>query len=201
MIALDLIGVFVFSATGALLAMRAELDVFGVAVIAFVSGLGGGVIRDVLLGSVPPAAVTDWRYVVVGVGGGLAVFLFPHFVARMARPFLILDALGLGLFSVAGTTKALDVELGTVGALIMGILTAVGGGIIRDILVTRVPDLFRGEIYAFAAAVGSAGAIGGHELGLHKELTVPIAVLLAALTRLLAVKLGWKAPISRTKAT
>lgn len=200
LIYLDLIGVVVFASTGAVLAIREELDVFGVAVIAFVSGLGGGMLRDVLLGAVPPIAITDWRYLAVGCGAGFATFAFPHVASRLRRPFIVLDAFGLGLFAVAGTLKALEQGLEPSAAVVLGLLTAAGGGALRDVLVGRIPSLFRGEIYALAALVGSVLTVIGREVQLKDEVVIPLAVCAAALSRLMAVRLGWKAPTRASQA-
>lgn len=194
MIYLDLIGVIVFAATGAVLAIREDLDVFGVTVVAFVSGLGGGMLRDVLLGAVPPVAITDWRHLVAGCGAGVITFAFPTAIARLRGPFLVLDAFGLGLFAVAGTLKALEHGLATFAAVLLGLLTAVGGGALRDVLVGRVPSLFRGEIYALAALAGSIVTMVGRQLAVADGVTIVMAVFVAAAVRLTAVRYGWQAP-------
>ncbi len=128
LLVLDLGGIFVFAITGALVGVRKRLDIFGVLVLAGTAGLGGGFLRDVLIAATPPAALADWRYLMVPVAAGLLTFVFHPVVGRAERVINIFDAAGLGLFCVTGALKALDYGLGPVPAALMGMLTGIGGG-------------------------------------------------------------------------
>jgi uncharacterized membrane protein YeiH len=191
---LDLTGIFVFAISGGLVGVRKQLDVFGVLVLAAATGLGGGFVRDVLIGDVPPAALADWRYLAVPVAAGLVTFWFHPALGRMERLVTVFDAFGLGLFCVAGALKALDYGLGPVPAALMGVVTAVGGGVVRDLLAGRVPVVLRSELYATPALVGAAVAVAGQLSALPTwSFAVPSAVL-ATTWRLISVWRGWHAP-------
>ena len=152
-IVLDLAGIFVFAISGALVGVRKGLDVFGVLVLAGTTGLGGGFLRDVLIDATPPAALEDWRYLLVPLLAGLLAFVYHPALGRMERSVTVLDAFGLGLFCVTGSLKALDYGLGVAPAALMGMVTGIGGGMLRDLLAGRVPAVFRGELYATPAPV------------------------------------------------
>ena len=191
---LDLVGIFVFAISGGLVAVRKDLDIFGVLVLAGTTGLGGGFLRDVLIGAVPPAALADWRYLLVPVAAGLVTFRFHPALGRMERLVNVFDAAGLALFCVVGALKALDYGLGPVPAALMGMLTGIGGGILRDLLAGRVPVVLRGEIYATPALVGAAIAVVGVRAGVEPSLVAMPAALVCLLWRLLAMRRGWNAP-------
>lgn len=195
LVALDLAGIFVFALSGGLVGVRKGLDIFGVMVLAAATGLGGGFVRDLLIGDVPPAALADWRYLLVPVTAGLATFWFHPTLGRMERLVTMFDAAGLGLFCVVGSLKALDYGLGPVPAALMGVLSAVGGGVIRDLLAGRVPVVLRSELYATPALVGAAIVV---VMDTSTDLaTWTFAIPAAALAigwRLLAVWRGWQAP-------
>lgn len=197
MLMLDLLGVFAFGLSGALLAVRRDLDVFGILVLAMAAALAGGIMRDVVLGAVPPAALQDSRYLLVALASGAVVFFAHGLIARMARPVLLADALGLGLFAVAGAGKALDHGLGVLPALGLGVLTAVGGGALRDLLVAEVPRVLREEVYALAALAGAAVVVAGRYFALPEGAVVLAGVALAVALRLLSVRYGWQAPRAR----
>ena len=163
LVVLDLVGIFVFAISGALVAVRKELDVFGVLVLAGTTGLGGGFLRDVLIGATPPAALADWRYLLVPVAAGLLTFFFHPAVGPDGALVNVLDAFGLALFCVTGALKALDYGLGPVPAALMGMVTGIGGGMLRDVLAGRVPVVFRGELYATPALAGAAIAVAAAE--------------------------------------
>lgn len=194
LVVLDLVGIFVFAISGGLVAVRKRLDVFGVLVLAAATGLGGGFTRDVLIGAVPPAALADWRYLAVPVAAGLLTFRFHPALGRMERLVLVFDAFGLGLFCVVGALKALDYGLGPVPAALMGAVTAVGGGVVRDVLAGRVPVVLRSELYATPALVGAALAVAGESAGLPTWTFAVPAAAVASTWRLLAVWRGWNAP-------
>ena len=201
LVTLDLIGIFVFAISGALVAVRKDLDVFGVLVLAGATGLGGGFLRDVLIDATPPAALTDWRYLMVPVVAGLVTFRSHPAVGRMERGVNIFDAFGLALFCVTGALKAVEYGLGPLPAALMGLLTAIGGGIIRDLLTGRVPVVFRGEIYATAALVGAAIAVVGDELGWPVLIGALLGGGACLAWRLLAIRRGWHAPLPRGAAS
>ena len=193
---LDLVGIFVFAISGALVAVRKGLDVFGVLVLAGTTGLGGGFLRDVLIGATPPAALADWRYLLVPVGAGLLTFGFHPVVGRLERMVNVFDAFGLALFCVAGALKALDFGLGPVPAALMGMVTAIGGGMLRDVLAGRVPIVFRGELYATPALAGATVVVLGDRADLP---VVAVAVAGAGVClawRLLAIWRDWQAPMA-----
>jgi len=194
LVVLDLTGIFVFAISGGLVGVRKGLDVFGVLVLAGATGLGGGFMRDVLIGDVPPAALADWRYLMVPVAAGLVTFWFHPALGRMERLVTVFDAAGLGLFCVVGALKALDYGLGPVPAALMGTLTAVGGGVVRDVLAGRVPVVLRSELYATPALVGAFLAVAGESSALATwAYAIPAAVLCTS-WRLVAVWRGWHAP-------
>lgn len=198
LLALDLVGIFVFAISGGLVAVRNQLDIVGVVVLAMATGLGGGVIRDVVIGAVPPPAVADWRYLLVPVVGGLVTFWLHPAVGRLERVINVFDAFGLGLFCVAGALKAQEYGLGPAPSAALGMVTGVGGGIIRDLLAGRVPVIFRyGELYAIPALAGAAIAATGAELGVAHGVILAPAALVTIGWRLIAVRRGWRAPVPR----
>ena len=201
LVVLDLTGIFVFALSGGLVGVRKELDVFGVLVLAAATGLGGGFMRDVLIDAAPPAALTDWRYLMVPVVAGLVTFWFHPALGRMERLVTVFDAAGLGLFCVAGALKALDYGLGPVPAALMGALTAVGGGVVRDILAGRVPVVLRSELYATPAFVGALVAVLGAQTTLATWTYAIPAAALCTLWRLVAVWRGWHAPRPASSAS
>ncbi|MFF5441774.1 trimeric intracellular cation channel family protein [Streptomyces achromogenes] len=193
---LDVIGIFVFAISGALLAVRKNFDVFGIAVLAEVTALGGGLFRDLVIGAVPPAAFTDLGYFVTPLLAALVVFfLHPH-VERIQAAVLVFDAAGLGLFCVSGTTKAYSYGLGLTASATLGLATAVGGGVLRDVLANEVPSLLRWDrdLYAVPAIVGSAMVVLCIRYGMLTPLTSGFAALTAFVLRLLAMRFHWRAP-------
>jgi uncharacterized membrane protein YeiH len=194
LVVLDLVGIFVFAVTGALVAVRKELDVFAVLVLAGVAGLGGGFLRDVLIGAVPPAALADWRYLLVPAAAGLVTFFFHPSLGRAERVINVLDAAGLALFCVTGALRAVAFGLGPVPAALMGMLTGIGGGMLRDVLTGRVPLVFRGELYATPALVGAAIAVLGEQAGLRTAVVAVPAAAVCFLWRVVAMRRGWNAP-------
>lgn len=192
--ALDLIGIFVFGLSGGILAVRRRLDVFGVLVLASAAALAGGVARDLLIGAAPPAAVADGRLVMVALAAGATAFFLHGTIERLNRPVMVLDAIGLGLFAVAGCAKALAFGVQPVIATLLGVLTAVGGGVVRDLLVTEVPRVLREEIYALAALVGAGIVALGAVLELPETPVAVVGALAACLLRIVSVQKGWRAP-------
>ncbi|MCZ9346963.1 trimeric intracellular cation channel family protein [Streptomyces sp. TRM76130] len=193
---LDLIGIFVFAISGALLAVRKNFDVFGIAVLAEVTALGGGLVRDLVIGAVPPAAFTDLGYFITPLlATALVFFLHPH-VERLQTGVNIFDAAGLGLFCVAGTTKAYDYGLGLTASACLGLATAVGGGVLRDVLANEVPSLLRWDrdLYAVPATVGAAMVALCIRFGVLTPYTTALAVVTAFVLRLCAMRFHWRAP-------
>jgi uncharacterized membrane protein YeiH len=190
-IALDLAGTFVFALSGALVAVRGRLDLFGTLVLACATGLGGGIVRDVLLGDVPPLALTDWWYILAAALAGVATFLWHPALARWENLILTLDAAGLALFCVTGALKASDAGLGIVPAALLGMITATGGGIARDVLANRVPVVLEGGWYATPALAGASWAAVAHHYDLP-TVAVLVPGMLACFTwRALALHRGW----------
>jgi uncharacterized membrane protein YeiH len=196
--ALDLAGIFVFAITGALVGVRKGLDVFGVQVLALVTGLGGGFLRDVLIGAVPPATLADWRYLVVPVVAGLVTFFLHPGVGRLERLVNVFDAAGLGLFCVTGTLKALAYGLGPLPAALLGMITGIGGGVVRDLLSGRVPVVLRREIYATPAFLGAALVVTADATGVYGTWVAIAAAVLCFVIRMFAIRRGWNAPLPRT---
>lgn len=193
--ALDLVGIAAFATSGALMAIRRDLDVVGIAILGIITALGGGVLRDLVLGDTPPPAFTRWEYLVVALAAALVTTVLHPELARVPRTLLVFDAAGLGLFTVAGTLKALDHDLGPVAAALLGVTTAVGGGVLRDIIAREVPALVRAdsELYAIPALVGALAVTTAWELDVHRLLHVPVAVAIF-LFRLLAMRARWRGP-------
>jgi uncharacterized membrane protein YeiH len=194
----DLTGTFVFALSGATAAVKHRLDVFGILVLCFVTGNAGGITRDVMIGAVPPAAISEWRYVVVSILAGLIVFFGYPLINRLSSPVLLFDAAGLGLFCVAGADKALAFHAGPVAATLLGMVTGIGGGMVRDVLVMEVPSVLRTELYAVAALLGAAVTVAGQRLGMSAHLAAPIGASLCIALRLLAVRYGWHLPVARS---
>jgi uncharacterized membrane protein YeiH len=194
LLVLDLVGTFVFALSGAIAGVKHRLDLFGVLVLAYAAGNAGGITRDVLIGAVPPGAISDWRYIAVSVLAGLLTFCWSPLVNRLRSPVLVFDAAGLALFAVSGAQKALTYQLNPVAAVLMGVLTGIGGGMLRDVLVTEVPTVLRAELYAVAALAGAAVVVAGSLLALP---SVPITLGGAALCfmlRFVAIRRGWRLP-------
>jgi uncharacterized membrane protein YeiH len=178
--------------------VRKRFDILGVLVLALAAGLGGGMLRDVLIGDVPPVGLSDWRLLTAALAAGLLTFRFHPGLARIGRLVVLLDGLGLGLFAVAGTLKALQLGVDPLPAVMVGVLTGVGGGVIRDLLSGEVPRVLADrELYAIPALVGAALYATAWSAGLTQEVVAWGAVALISGVRLLAVRRGWKAPVPR----
>ncbi|BCJ57761.1 trimeric intracellular cation channel family protein [Micromonospora endophytica] len=191
----DLAGVMVFAASGASAAVAKRLDLFGVVFVGFVAALGGGIVRDLVIDEVPPLAFADWRYATTAAVTAAAIFwLHPQF-ARLRTTVLVLDAAGLGLFTVTGTLKALDAEVPPVGAVLIGMITAIGGGLVRDLLTGEIPVVLRREIYAVAALTGAILVVLLNVLGYTGPIPLTAAVLLVFGVRLVALRRRWSAPV------
>jgi uncharacterized membrane protein YeiH len=192
----DLIGVAVFAASGASAAVGKRLDLFGVAFVGFVAALGGGILRDLVIDAVPPLAFADWRYPVTAVLASVAVFwLHPQF-SRLRRTVLVLDAAGLGLFTVTGTLKALDAGVPAVGACLIGMLTGIGGGLARDLLTAEIPVVLQRDIYAVVALGGAVAVTVLVWAGAAGPVPLAAAAVVMTAVRLLALRRRWSAPVA-----
>ncbi|MBL8213484.1 MAG: trimeric intracellular cation channel family protein [Bryobacterales bacterium] len=197
LVALDLAGTFVFALSGALVAVRHRLDLFGILVLAFAAGNSGGMARDIMIGAIPPAAISDGRYVAVSVLAGLVTFLWHPAVHRLGPAMLLFDAAGLALFAVAGTGKALAFHAGPVAAALLGMLTGIGGGIVRDVLVREVPTVLQRELYAVAALAGAAVVVIGRMWSVNAGVSAAVGAALCFCLRLLAIRYGWHLPAAK----
>lgn len=191
---LDLAGTAVFAISGAAIGVKYRLDVFGVCVLAFVAGNAGGVLRDVLIGAVPPAAVGSWHHVAVSLVAGVIFFFWHPRLERLRAPILLFDAAGLALFAVSGTQKALAFGLDPFIAALLGMLTGIGGGMLRDVLVREIPTVLREDLYAVAALAAAAVVVAGHLLRLPPGPTTIGGAALCFGIRLLAIRRGWSLP-------
>jgi uncharacterized membrane protein YeiH len=198
LLVLDLVGVFVFALSGGLAAVRKRFDLFGVLVLACAAGLGGGVLRDVLIGAVPPVGISDSRLVAAACTGGLVTFVWHPRLSRIRRAVLLLDALGLGVFAIAGTLKALELGTSTLAAVLVGVLTGAGGGAIRDLLSGEVPQvLVRGELYATPALLGAALFAAAYGSGVEGPVPTAACVVLVVVVRVLSMRFRLQAPAPR----
>lgn len=198
-VVLDLGGTFVFALSGGVAGVRHRLDIFGVLVVSFAAANSGGIARDVVIGATPVAALGDWRYVAVSLLAGLLTFYCYAFITRLSSSVLLFDAAGLALFAVTGTTKALTYGLGPVGAALLGMLTGIGGGMVRDILITEVPVVLRADLYAVAALAGATVVVIGHALNLSSVASSSAGALICFGLRFLAIRYGWKLPVATWK--
>lgn len=196
LIAFDLVGSFVFAISGATLAVRNRLDLFGVLVLSFAAATSGGIARDVLIGATPPVALANWQYLAVSCVAGLVTFRRYAAIERLRNPVQMFDAAGLALFAVSGALKAIEYGLGPVSAILLGMLSGIGGGIARDILVARTPVIFQADLYAVAALAGAAAVVAGHALGLPLAPVVVVGALLCFGLRYMAIRHGWRLPVA-----
>lgn len=190
---LDYLGTAAFAVSGALKGVRKEMDVFGVTVLALVTAIGGGTVRDSLLQS-RIFWLEDPTYVVLSVAVALTVFVLHRFVARTERGLLVFDAVGLGVFTAIGAVKAADADAGALGIITMAAITGVGGGVIRDVLACDIPVVLREEIYASACIAGGVLFCGLIEVGVGQGTAMCIAAGVTILLRLLSILLGWRLP-------
>ncbi|MCO5235596.1 MAG: trimeric intracellular cation channel family protein [Chitinophagaceae bacterium] len=196
---IDLGGTFAFAVSGAIAAREKGLDVFGILVVSFTVACGGGIIRDICIGAIPPVGLSDWRYLLVSViAAFIAVGLHP-LMKLLNRPVILFDALGLSLFAVSGAEKALGFNHNNEVAILLGMITAVGGGIIRDIFLNRIPVVFEREIYGSAALLGAAVVVVGNAWGLPNEWIIPAGLVVCLTLRLLALQYHWELPAFSNK--
>jgi uncharacterized membrane protein YeiH len=201
---LELVGTFVFALSGAAAGVKYRLDLFGVLVISFSTATAGGITRDVLIGAVPPAALRDWRYLGISVLAGLVVFFSappPERQLRLRNLVLTFDAAGLALFAVSGAQKALGYGLQPVAAALLGMLTGIGGGMLRDVLVSDIPAVLHSELYAVAALAGAIVVVVGHVLNAPPEASALTGVAVCFGIRVVALWRGWRLPTARERET
>ncbi len=191
---LDLIGTVAFAASGAWAGVRRGMDLFGVLVLGMVTAIGGGTIRDLLLGDLPPFCLRNEIYLWLPISIALLVFLAHRFLPKIEQPLLYLDAIGLGTFMVIGTGKAIAFQSGPLGAVLMGVMTGTAGGVMRDVLSNEVPLIMRREIYASACIFGGALLVFLLHLEVADELAVIFSACSVIILRLLAIHYNWSLP-------
>jgi uncharacterized membrane protein YeiH len=196
--ALDLFGTFAFALSGAFRAVKYELDILGVLVLATMTGVGGGVIRDMILGSTPAAVFLNEIYLFICLGGGLLVFVAANSIARRWDAVLFADALGLGVFTALGCAKAEQFGLGVAGVIFMGTLSACGGGVIRDMLVREIPAVIQADFYASAAILGGGTFVALKSAGVDFDAAMILSALVTIGLRLLAMKFHFHLPRVRS---
>ncbi len=200
LIALDFIGTFVFAISGATVGVRNRLDLFGVLVLSFAAAVSGGIVRDVLIGATPPAALATWHYLGVSCLAGILTFFRYDDVEKLRNPVQMFDALGLALFAVTGASKALAFGLGPSSAILLGMLSGIGGGIVRDILVAQTPVVLRSELYAVAALAGASVIVIGRMFALPEIPVLAVAVALCFGLRFMAIRYGWRLPVASPRS-
>lgn len=197
--ALDLIGTLVFALSGAMVGVQRGADLFGVLVLAFVTAVTGGIMRDVALGAIPPAALANWHMLALSAVAGLAAFYLPGLVGRGRRAQDFFDAAGLGVFAVTGTQKALEFGLTPLMAAVLGMVSGIGGGMLRDVLTMQVPIVLRSEIYAIAALMAGLVVAVGHIANIDATLTSLVGIGVCLFLRLMAIHRGWNLPIANSR--
>ncbi len=196
-VVLDLVGTFAFAISGGTLAVRKQFDLFGVLVLSFTAAVTGGIVRDVLIGATPPVALANWHYLAVSCVAGLATFYRGEAIERMRNPVQLFDAVGLGVFAVTGATKALEAGLAPGGAMLLGMVTGIGGGMARDILAMRVPVVLQSDLYAVAALAGAAVVVAGAQMDWPQPVLLVCGAVLVFFLRFMAVRHGWRLPTAR----
>jgi uncharacterized membrane protein YeiH len=196
---LDLAGTFVFALSGAVAGVKHRLDIFGVLVLAFAAATVGGITRDLLIGAVPPPGIADWRYLAAALAAGLITFYWGALVNRLWNSVLLFDAVGLGLFAVTGASKALAFHLPPLTAVLLGVTTAIGGGVARDILVSEVPTVLHSELYAVAALAGAAVVVIGRSMGFANGVVSIAGAIICIGLRIVAMRRGWRLPLAPSR--
>lgn len=197
---LDLVGTFVFAISGAAAAVNRRLDIFGILVLSFVAGNFGGITRDVLIGAVPPAALSDERYLLVSILAGIVTFFWYAGVDKLRSPVLLFDAAGLSLFAVSGAQKAIDYGLNPPMAALLGMVTGIGGGMMRDVLLAEIPQVLRSDLYAVAALAGAGVVVAGDRLHIPYGISALVGAALCFGLRIMAIRYGWHLPSARLSA-
>lgn len=192
---LNLIGTFVFGLSGGLAAVKARLDLFGVVVLALAVALAGGIVRDLLIGT-PPATFRDWRYLAAAGAAGLATFVARPALIRIENVIDVLDAAGLAVFCVTGAAKAVAFDLGPAQAIILGAISGIGGGMVRDILLRRVPTVLRQDLYAIPALAGAAVVVGADAAGWHGAVFPLLGLVVCFVIRVIGLRFDIQLPIA-----
>lgn len=191
----DLLGTVAFAISGAAAARERRLDVFGVYAVAFVTACGGGIVRDLCLGALPPVGISDWRYLACSAFAATLTIWAAPWVERLKQPVTFFDSLGLGTFAVVGAHRALEHGANIEAAIVLGVVTAVGGGVLRDVLLNRVPAILAREIYALAALIAAVIQVVADVNGWGAGLAPWIAASVCIVIRLLAVRYAWRLPV------
>ncbi|HEV2330536.1 MAG TPA: trimeric intracellular cation channel family protein [Verrucomicrobiae bacterium] len=199
MIILDWVGTFVFALSGGMLGVHKRFDLFGILFLSFVVAVAGGILRDVLVGAVPPVAITEIHYFAISMIGGLITFSWSSKVESRQRQILLLDAVGLGLFAVIGAQKAIDHGINPLMAAILGMMTGIGGGMARDVLAGEVPFVLRADLYALAALAGGAIVSVGAIMGVKPAYPMLLGAAVCIFLRLMAIYYNWRAPLPRRR--
>jgi uncharacterized membrane protein YeiH len=192
----DLAGTFVFALSGAMAGVKRKLDIFGVLVLSFAAANTGGISRDILIGAVPPGAINDWHYLGVSLAAGIITFYFPSAIMQRRNPVLLFDAAGLALFAVSGAHKALVYGLNPIMAILLGMLTGIGGGMARDVLLAEIPIVLRADLYAVAALAGAAIVVIANMLQLPYGVAGLVGAALCFGLRVMAIHHGWRLPVA-----
>ena len=196
LILFDYVGTFVFALSGATAGVRRRLDLFGVLVLSFAAASAGGIVRDVLIGALPPVAIRSWEYPCIALLAGLIVFFRHRLIERLKHPVQVFDAAGLALFAVIGAQKALAYDLNPLAAVMLGALSGIGGGMARDILLAEIPTVLKAEVYAVAALAGAAVVVAGNALELPMNSCIIAGGLLCFVIRILALRRGWNLAVA-----
>ncbi len=197
MVVLDWVGTLAFALSGAVLGVHKRFDLFGVLFLSFVVAVVGGMVRDVLIGAVPPVAITHIHYFLISIIAGLITFWWYPRLAPLKHQMMLFDAVGLALFAVTGTQKAIDHGINPLMAAILGMITGIGGGMARDVLAGDVPFVLRGDLYAIAALAAGATVSLGYVLGIPPSVPMLLGAAICVFLRLMAIYRGWRAPASR----
>lgn len=198
---LDLIGTAAFAVSGALAGVRRQMDLLGVLVLGIVTAIGGGTLRDILLGDTPPFCLKDETYLYISIAFALITFYAHRIFNRYSNALLYCDAVGLGTFVVIGTGKALDFNTGFIGAVAMGVMTATAGGVIRDMLSSQVPLILRKEIYASACLGGAVLFYLLSQLDWPRSAVMLLSAAVVVGLRLLAIRHNWALPTADMPST
>ncbi|NLE82876.1 MAG: trimeric intracellular cation channel family protein [Rhodococcus sp.] len=194
---LELVGIATFAMSGSLVGVVKRLDLFGVCLVGVFTAIGGGIVRDLLLDIHPPSSLSNWRYLGVALTASVVVFYLHTVMSGLNREILVLDALGMGIFATTGATIALDAGAQPLAAALIGATAAIGGGVLRDVLVNEIPLLLQRDLYAVPALLGATAVVAAHEIGLPQNLSLVIGTVLATGLRLVALWRGWSLPQPR----
>ncbi|CAN5163127.1 trimeric intracellular cation channel family protein [soil metagenome] len=193
-ILLDLLGAFVFALSGALMGEKKRMDIFGMLVLALVTSIGGGTLRSLLIGDTPAAFLTDSRYLLLAIFATLLVYFLKEQIYRFSSLIKIFDALGLGIFFSSGMTISLQQHFGFIPSILLGVITASFGGVIRDVLSAEIPLLFRKELYATVCIVGGMWYFLLYLFPIQREYIIVSTALVVAVLRIVAIQRNWSLP-------